>query len=177
MKLLSTINVFFFTPTRVLGQMSAVHREWTEIKWARLHTDRQHSRLHIYTECKYWQHMARWKNTSAWKTAVFSAHTHYLGNLKGKPVMKKVCASALRESLHMWGERWCISTQTAEPDTRRTWGGITRARAGARQGLILTIIQNVSATTEPATIWETNREAMSRSKGLRHSSGLQVSFF
>lgn len=133
--------------------MSAVHREWIEIKWARLHTDRRHSRLRIYTECKYWQHMARWKNTSAWKTAVFSAHTHYLGNWKGKPVMKKVCASALRKCLHMWGERWCISAQTAEPDTRRTWGGIMRARAGARQGLILTLFQNVSAT-----IWETNRE-------------------
>lgn len=94
----------FITPTRVLGQMSAVHREWIKIKWAHcVQTARQHSQLCIYIECKYWQHMAHWKTHRSGKLLCFP-HTHYPGNWSKKAVMKKVCACAFHERSHVWDE-------------------------------------------------------------------------
>lgn len=126
----------FITPTRVLGQMSAVHRVNKKNQVGALHTDSQHSQPRICIECKYWQHMALWKIHWSGKLLCFP-HTHYPSNWTSKPVMKKVCACAFHERLHMC--RRCISPQTTEPDTWRTWWGIY-VRTRARQGLILTII-------------------------------------
>lgn len=161
MKLLSTISVFTFffnnTNSSPWANVCSAQRVNRNQVGALAHRPAAQSTSYLYRMQILAAHGTLEKYIGLENHCVFRTHT-LSRQLEGKPVMKKVCASALRECLHMWGKRWCISTQTAEPDTRRTWGVIMCARAGARQGLILTIVQNVSATTEPATIWETNRE-------------------
>lgn len=75
-----------------------------------LHTESQHSQRHIRIECKYWQHNAHWKIHWSGKLPCFP-HTHMHAHRHsqhmpgiGKPVMKKVCACAFHERLHVWDE-------------------------------------------------------------------------
>lgn len=72
------IKVFsvFITPTRVLGQMSAVHREWIKNQVGALHTDSQaaQSTPHLYRMQILATH-GTLENTSVWKITVFSTHT------------------------------------------------------------------------------------------------------
>lgn len=87
---------FLITPTRVLGQMSAVHREWIENQVGALaHRPAAQSTSYLYRMQILAAHGTLEKYIGLENRRVFRTHAHYLGNWKGKPVMKKVCASAL----------------------------------------------------------------------------------
>lgn len=95
----------FITPTRVLGQMSAVQQRVNKKNQVgALHTDSQaaQSTPHLYRMQILATH-GTLESTSVWKITVFSTHT-LSRQLEQKAVMKKVCACAFHERSHVWDE-------------------------------------------------------------------------
>lgn len=123
-----------------------------------LYADRQHSLLRISTE--RWQHMAHWKIHQTGKPLCFPHIIPAIGPKTSNEKGVCMCSSWTLARVGWWR---CISPQTTEPDTWRTWRRyyIQYVRAGARRGFILTIIQYTSATTYLAPSinhWESFQE-------------------